>query len=310
IVGGILKEINGVPMTKILKRFDSIIVNETNGGLKSIFQKYNSYGFLKVFLEYLNIAKASTTTFTIYKDGENIDVELKAIDISELNNTNVVYSLEDIEVDMRPMWYKVYYKNNKAPFAYEHDYVNNVLYFQYNSCVDSSSSHLSSYREGLPSFQQFFDEMIMYMQNNQGSYNSFIIDLRYNTGGDYYLLRDAIDRHMDFLRTQNIKVLIGYNYSAGHMAVEDILRISPYIKLYGEESSSAIRNYTEITNSTFELDNCKWVIQVPMMEDFGENLKNRQTDWNTGIIPDFAVNQTYGDYLTGIDTAYMYAVMN
>lgn len=310
VAGGVLEKINGISFDKILKKYDSIFINETSGGLKNVFQRYNYNFFLKEYMDYLKITKNNKANFTIKKDGKEIDVELEAIKVSELETVNYIYTLSEIEASMQPMWYKTYHNANNLPFTYVHDFDNYAIYFQYNSCVDNTSKHLASYREDLPNFQEFFDNMIWYMQQNPGTYSQFIIDLRHNLGGDYYLISDAIDRHMAFLQTQNIKVIIGDNYSAGHMAVEDILRISPNIKIYGEESSSAIKNYTEITNSKFVLDNCKWKVQVPMKEDFRDNLKNRQKEWEHGIIPDFYVSQTYDDFLTGIDTVYYYTILN
>lgn len=310
VAGGVLEKINGIPFNKILKKYDKIIINETNGGIKNVFQRYNYNFFLKEYMDYLKITKKTNAIFTIKKDGKYVDVELEPIRVSELDSFNYVHTLSDIEAAMQPMWYRTLHNSNNAPFTYVHDYDNYTIYFQYNSCVDNTSRHLSSYREDLPNFQEFFDNMIWYMQQNQGTYSQFIIDLRHNLGGDYYLISDAIDRHMAFLQTQNIKVIIGDNYSAGHMAVEDILRISPNIKIYGEESSSAIKNYTEITNSRFVLDNCKWKVQLPMKEDFRDNLKNRQKEWDKGIIPDYYVSQTYDDFLTGIDTVYYYTILN
>lgn len=310
LAGSVLEKINGISFDKVLKKYDKIFINETNGGLKNIFQRYCYSFFLKEYMDYLGITKKDKAIFTVRKGSELIDIELYPMTTEQLNDANYIYTLNEIEASMAPMWYKTYFNSENSPFTYTHDVDNYTIYFQYNSCVDSTSTHLSSYRENLPNFQEFFDGMIGYMQANQGAYNQLIIDLRHNLGGDYYLISDAIDRHMAFLQTQNIKIIIGDNYSAGHMAVEDILRINPAIKIYGEESSSAIKNYTEITNSKFTLDHCKWTVQLPMMEDFRENLKNRQTDWDCGIIPDFYVNQTYDDYLTGIDTAYYYTILN
>jgi hypothetical protein len=47
-----------------------------------------------------------------------------------------------------------------------------------------------------------------------------------------------------------------------------------------------------------------------MKEDFRDNLKNRQKEWDKGIIPDYYVSQTYDDFLTGIDTVYYYTILN
>lgn len=295
IVGGVMKKINGININEVLDRFDTIVANENRAKLKWSFE-YES-PFNKNDLEYLGLLKKDNMVLTVEKNNKLFEVEIKPQENNDFNRTVN-------NGDKLPMWEKVYQENKKSPFSFVLDDKNKIVYFQYNECHDNSMCGYSDY----PNFEKFFENMIEYMKIHEKEYKNFIIDLRYNTGGNSGLLEEGLKKHKVFLKKQNIKVLIGkQTYSSGQKAIEDILAIiSSDIKLYGEETGNSVLNYTDLNENV--LPNSRWSLYNVKHKQRVPTLKKRQKDHSRGVIPDYEVAMDYNDYINGIDTVYEYAV--
>ena len=295
IIGGVLKKINGIDLNEVLNRFDTIVSNENKQDLKKNFE-YN-FKFSKNVLDYLEFIKNDNIILTVEKNNKLFKVEVSPQEYYNFNN--IVDNGNGL-----PMWEKIYHENKEAPFSFVFDNHNKTLYFQYNKCYDNSMVGYNNY----PNFEKFFDNMIEYMKLHKKEYKDFIIDLRYNTGGNSGILEEALNKHKEFLKKQNIKVLIGKKtYSSGQKAIEDILTIiSDDIKLYGEETGNSVLNYTDINQVILPIS--RWSLYTVKHEQRVPSLKKRQKDHNRGVIPDFEVDMDYNDYINGIDTVYEYAI--
>lgn len=313
IIGGKLVSINGLSFEDICKRYDSIIINETYMDFKNqFFQSNGIKGFNFEVLRYLNIVEDDEAIFVVNKNGQEMKFKFKAVKAKDVD-TGVI-KMVDISTQMTslPLGEQIYFKESKGkPFYYYYDVENKVMYFQYIECYDKTDENEKGleYTKDYPILSAYVDEMINYMKVHEDTCSQFVFDLRNNKGGKQYLIENAFDKHVEYLRNKNIKILVGNNKSAGHMAVDYLLEEFPAAKLYGEESSSFIYFFTNVpAKPNVKLKNCKWKITIPSEMWYGKNICSRQEDWDEGINPDFEVHQSYEDYINGVDTVYTYAI--
>lgn len=298
-LGGVLTAVNGYPMDEVMATYERIYSNETDGWAKHKFEQYNYKGLIKSDLSYLGLLKDDEISVTIAKDGVLYEKLIKPMEVEKQEGNINLYSQLFTDIEKVPFGDKVRIKSEYAPFTFEHDKDNSIIYFQYNECADNTLEGCEDY----PNFKVFFSEMITYMKAHETEYECLVIDLRNNTGGSELYINDAVDEYHDFLAQQNIKLLIGKRtFSAGQDAIDTILEAFPDTKLYGEETGLAIHNYTSVNKYTLKNTGCN--IGITRHEDYVRVLDDRQKDLTRGVIPDVEVAMSFEDYIKGIDSVY------
>lgn len=303
-IGSKIVAINDIGIEEVLSRYDRLFSNETESYLKYCFEEHSKQGFLKSELEYLGIAEVGTNQviFTLEKDGRRFEQCVDAVDIAggqELSITDIYSDIETL-----PYGDEIYYSKGQPPFCYEIDKEHKTLYFQYNMCYDATyMDELSEYL----CFDEFMDQMIQDMKQNEADINCFVIDLRNNLGGSELLWNAAIEKHGDYLKQYPIKILIGkVTFSAAVDVIDRSLYALDNVTLYGEETGLAVHNYTECENISLENTGCE--LSITNHKDDSYVLEKRAENIYAGVLPDIEVKQAFEDYLNGVDDVYLKAV--
>ena len=149
--------------------------------------------------------------------------------------------------------------------------------------------------------------MLEYMKENDEKFNTIIIDLRNNTGGDpSLLLQYYIKNNIEYLKQKDIKILVGKRtFSAGISAINDLYD-NFNIKSYGTETGGLIGGYT-VRGNLF-LNSTGSSITCSIRRANYNPLTERQEDEWSGFIPDVIVEDTAEDFIQGIDRVYEEAV--
>ena len=177
-------------------------------------------------------------------------------------------------------------------YCYESDLDHNIMYFQYNACIEMQDTSL----------EQCFSDMMKEFTSDDG-YTNLVIDIRWNNGGFRYLMQNMLKKYKEQLKDKQIDLIIGKDtLSAGYMLIEDCYENCDHVKLYGEETGQAIHNYTYPKG--YELSFLPWVLSVPITKDYEKMIVEKYGDVVKGVTPDVSVDQTYEDYMNGIDTVY------
>ncbi len=303
-IGSKIVAINGMSLEDVLTHFDDKYSNETNNYLKDCFEKDNYQGFSKIDFEYLGITDfdVEDVVFTLEKDGRQYEQVASTVSLD--GSQNLTYESIYDEVNLLPYGLEIYYKNNQPPFTYEIDKDNRAVYFQYNVCQDASTLGADS---GYPYFDEFMEQMILDMKENEGAIDCFILDLRNNAGGSEILWNDAVEKYGDYLNQFSIKVLMGKStFSAGVGAIDMTLYSFDDVTLYGEETGLAVHNYTEVKTVILENTGCE--LYITDHEDYNYVLSKRADNTSQGVLPDVEVSQSYESFLSGIDDVYNKAV--
>lgn len=296
-LGYSVNNINGVTPDELVKEYATINSYETESGSKESLENF----LFTADLAYLGVMKDDDSEVTLsLKSRDGKEEELKA-KICKYGDITEYYSLSDIEGASKeiPMAFKVRSESNMANYAYQADPDNKTMYFQYLSCEQIPGNTM----------EKFFKEIIDTMQKDDASYQTFVIDVRWNGGGDRSILSQQLHKYKDYLNTKNIAIIIGKNtYSAGFQVVEDCLESFDHVKTYGEPTGQAIYNYTEI--NTVVIPKMGMRLVMPTMLDSLPKLSEKFSDVKNSIMPDVPVSQTLDDLLKGKDTIYQAVVEN
>lgn len=296
-LGYSVNNINGFTPDELVKKYATIESYETESGSKASLENI----LFVSDLAYLGVMKDDDKEVTLSitnRDGKT--EELKA-QICKYGEIKEYYSLADMDGASKeiPISYKVRSESNMANYAYEPDQNNGVMYFQYLSCQEISHNPMDG----------FFKEMMDTMQKNDADYKTFVIDVRWNGGGNRNILSQQLRKYKDYLNTKNIAVIIGKNtYSAGFQVVEDCLELFDHVKTYGEPTGQAISNYTEI--NTTVIPKLGMNLITPTVLDQLPKLAEKYSDVKNSIMPDVAVSQSLEDLLNGKDSIYQAIIEN
>lgn len=307
-IGARLVAINGMDMDEILKRYDRIYSNETEGWLYYKWeQESTKFGFMQNELEYLGIIEQGDTeiVLTLEKDGTCFEwcEEVTKLDGSQTIEIASVYN----QIPTLPYGDYIFWGKGEPPFYYELDKEHRTMYVQYNECLDPTVKGIVKDVSDYPRFDEFFDSMIQEMKENEADIDSFVVDLRNNTGGSEFLWENAIKKHRSYLNQYPIKMLIGKGtFSAGQDAIDMTLYMFDDVTLYGEETGQAIHNYT--SKIAVEMENTGGTLQIPDHQDKCYVIDDRADDIYAGVVPDVEVVQTFEGYIKGLDEVYLRAV--
>ena len=306
-VGGVNKEneqylgskiisINDIDIDDIVDKIMEITPHDNQ---EFVYANLEAYGFDGGKLKYLGIGKDVNKFKFETVDGEIVEHDIELINYNEFKPIFIVNKYENklLRNDkpsnaLNEYWYKI-------------DEDNDVFYFQYNKCEDKTSEYSSN--KNLPYFEDFTSEMVEYMKENDEKFNTIIIDLRNNTGGDPSLLLNYyIKNNIEYLNQKDIKILVGKRtFSAGISAINDLYD-NLNIKSYGTETGGLIGGYT-VRGNLF-LNSTGSSIFCSIQRANYNPLTERQEDEWSGFIPDVIVEDTAEDFIQGIDRVYEEAV--
>lgn len=184
-------------------------------------------------------------------------------------------------------------ENTWRNYTYTEDEAHGIMYFQYTACAEN---------EDQP-FDAFFNEMMTNMKQKDEVYKYFVIDVRYNYGGNRYLLQRKLQEYKEDLAKKKIYMIIGNaTTSAAVQAIEDCMTYFDEVTLYGTPTNGAIDNYTEI--SSFLVPNTNLVYIGTTAKDVLPKLVEKYGNIKESVMPDVPVTLSLGDYMNGIDTIY------
>lgn len=149
--------------------------------------------------------------------------------------------------------------------------------------------------EAYPDFDKFSEGLLKAIDNN--NIDKFIVDLRNNTGGDSSLMTSLVKKlsSIDILKDK-IYVMIGrQTFSSGVFAAVDFMNQTNAV-FYGEPTGGNVNGYGNI--KSLILPNSKLEIA------YSSKYFNLSDKYKEGFIPDVEVDQSYDDYIKGIDDVY------
>jgi hypothetical protein len=171
---------------------------------------------------------------------------------------------------------------------------NKTLYIPFNSVRDSYEYSINNWISDL------------IQELNEHTYKTIVFDVRYNSGGKVYdmiKISSLLYEHKEELEKYNIAVIAsGRTYSAACTFIDEMLRIFPHVKIFGEETGQAVLNYTAVHPQTLKRLNCHFA--YPTQIDNVPQLTMRSTDTSRGTFPDVEILETFEGYLKGEDAVY------
>ncbi|MBV7272060.1 hypothetical protein I6U48_03900 [Clostridium sp. PL3] len=293
IIGAKLTKINGINADELMGKINRVIPHENGQWLRATNVRYI---VMPDVLKSLNVTTQDKTEFSfIDKDGKEKKLILAP---EKLTSSNIVRG-----IDLAPIKPIRAQNDTKDPNSqlYWYKYVpeDKILYFQYNQCIDREVAKEYGEKDynSLPDFNEFSKGLIDEINNKD--VDKFVIDLRYNPGGNSKLMTDFVSKLNNIQKLKGkgkIFVLTGrQTFSSGVWACLDLKKQTKAI-FYGEPTGGNVNGYGDIKMLT--LPNSHWQIS------YSTKLFNLSDDYKEGFIPDVFVDQSFDNYMKGIDDIY------
>jgi hypothetical protein len=266
-----LKEINGMPVEKVMEKFKSIIPN------------YNQSFFQTILLFYIN------NTYILKGLRVTNSKELVSYTLEKPNGTRIILELKhgNKEKKLQPEQFSTLAAyNGTGNYQYTYYPDKNTLYFNYRNCKEDANYP----------FEQFNKELFESIATNKPK--KLVIDLRYNGGGNSRILAPFLARlkTSELNSTGKLYVLIGkMTFSSALLNALDLKRNYNTI-LVGEPTAGSINHYGE--TRAFELPNTKATVV------YSTNYFEQWKDHDGPLIPDILVNYSIENFKKGIDEAF------
>ena len=221
LMGAKLLAVNGIKIEEVEKRLNSIIPSDNDFGRRNYLPMYLSK---TAYLKGLGVIEStdSVRLKLITVDGIAKDIAIKTVKASSdhewfkrsLNGPGNFQYVNPFNGHV-PEYLKAFYSGYKN-FKYRYINREKALYLQINQLVDSPQQSFADFQ------YDFWD----YFDRNTNSIRSFILDLRFNTGGNGPLIigfvKELIKREK-ILHDKNFSVLIGrQTFSAAIMLVSQL----------------------------------------------------------------------------------------
>lgn len=265
--------INGHSIDEILEAFKPYISYENDIKLEAeILQLFQDASLLK-YIGIIDDTASIKVTFQS-EDGKIEEIEMNTIYSKNMDRNKFVFNE---------------YKQPITSYDYNRIYKffpldDNTLFIQYNMCTEDENLSIKDFQDQLEK------------DINKNKYSKVIFDLRYNTGGQYDIFVDVINKIGELKNKKNFELytLIGEaTFSAGVMHAVDLKNDFDAI-LVGSETSGNVNFYAD--NMYFQLPNSK--LNVLCSTAFVEGDKNYTGSF---LSPDIKVNHSLKDYINGID---------
>ena len=284
ILNAKLIKINGIDIHDITKQLKTLIPHENDYYALRLLPRYICTPMYLLGMDL--IPNYDDTIFTVESNGHVKDV---AISAKKCKINEIDWSIKK-RINIFGNYTKIY------DFWYVEE--SNALVFCYNRCMNMPEL----------SFESFVEGMFNYMEDKK--IEKFIVDLRYNGGGDSKIFLPFIDRVKSYVeKNPSVKlcVLVGRRtFSSGMFSIYQIMDAMPNTISIGEPTGGAIDCFGEIR--TFNLPDSK--IQVQYSTKYFEFSKMFCYQ-NKGIdtfIPDVDVPITFEDYIENDDVVLRHAL--
>ena len=277
LIGFKLLSINGITIEDIIDKLSPSFSSDNKFDLKS---KVLSNITCAELLAFYNVIKlGESTLFELESnDGKIIKIELNAkyLDQGEYISFAELYpGVLDISS----------LKNRDKPYWFEYEENNDLVYLQYNSCVEDPNISMS----------EFATEVDAFLTDNSVDY--LIVDLRYNSGGDSRIIEPLINiirGNAKINQMSNLFLLIGNRtYSS---AILNTLEFSSTtnVKMIGKPTGGKPNHYGEV--KMFELPNSgiNGMYSTKYFKYIDEDLD--------AIYPDVEIENSYFDLIEGKDS--------
>lgn len=287
LLGAKLNSINGYSVSELKDKFSTLITADNQSALE---YKLASFLNLKEVLNYLEIIdqKIDQKNEFIFNEGD-----------SQLKISLTAKSIENIKENANELIFLDYQKSivlahSNRLFWSKYLKSDNILYFQYNSCWsrELAEKHKLS-NPDLPSFSEQKNQMIEVIKNNE--IKKFVIDLRYNSGGDSSQGTDFAAELSKYKDKFDTYVIIGPETFSS--AIINALDFKGYLDAYliGTATMGKPNHFGEVR--IFELPNSS--LKVSYSTNYFKLLENRDPD---ALYPDITVETEFEDFLNGKDT--------
>lgn len=291
ILGKKLIGINNMPIKDVMKKVNSLIPHENEQWLRATNIRFVT---MPEVLKVLGIASDDKVEFSLSDDSNNVTkLELTPEGLPDEKITRVID-----EMPTKPLRLQ-YNTNSLSERLYWYKYLpeEKLLYFQYNQCIDrrvAKSYGIENYKD-YPEFWELSQGLLKVINDN--NLNKFVVDLRFNSGGDSSLMTGLVNKlaSIDKLKGK-IHVIIGREtFSSGVMAAMDLMNQTKAV-FYGEPSGGNVNGYGDI--KTMELPNSKLQIS------YSTKYFKLSSSIEKNFLPDVSVEQSYNNYKQGIDEVF------
>jgi len=272
LLGAKLVSINNMPLEKVISKVNTLIPHDAENWLKVFNPKYMIYADILKHLKVIDNQETSKWKFTD-ENNKSITVELHPINQEKEFIQLQIPQFNSISSNLT--------KNYGGLYGYRVLNGGEILYIQYNECVDTY-------------FDQFSEDILSTIQTENP--NRIIFDLRENTGGNSNFMSNLILELIEQtdIKNKQIDLLIGKaTFSSGVLNSIDI-RDLLNAKVYGEDSGEKVNSFGEIISFTLPFSNLEIAYSTK------EYIMNKNNDGP--MKPDIYCTQTYSDYENGIDT--------
>lgn len=285
VIGAKLIMINSIKINDIMSKVDTLISHENNQWLKV---QEPSYLNDPEVLKYFKITDGKEAVFT-FKDFNNktFNVKISPKNINSINFTSIRSKVKSTPLCLEK---KDYYWYKYLPES-------ELLYFQYNAC--GNKEDLKRLYPGdasidkLPTLNDLSDEIHELMKIKKVT--KFVIDFRYNTGGNDVPGRNFIESFKD-IENSNIKfyaIVSKWTFSSAVLNTIDMKDILN-AEIVGEDTGGCPNSYGDkrsdkLPNSGIEFSYCTKLFT--------------NTAYKDTVTPDIKVKNSIYDYMNGIDSA-------
>lgn len=285
IIGTQLIMINNIKIADVLKKIDTLIPHENEQWLKN---QEPSFFINPSVLKYFNITNGQDAVFT-FKDISNKTLNIK---ISPENIKSINYISINRNIKNTPLYLKGndYYWYNYFPET-------KLLYFQYNICMDKDDLKKmypnDTSIDELPTFKDMSNEMYKLFMDKKVS--EFVMDLRFNTGGNSSYGSNFINNLKSIIpKGENIKcfVIVGKEtYSSGithALEMKDILNA----KIVGQNTGGSPNSFGNVINDKLPHSGITFSYCTDEFTHVG---------YTNTVVPDIRISNSIYDYLKGED---------
>lgn len=270
--------INDVTIEEVYEKSKAIIPHENDAWIDSNFS--NTINF-KEALEYLKVVQKDEDIILKLKSDDQQEIQIPLRGLTEEEIMSI--PLARFEREHTPTTYVTQDIYRFLPLT------NETLFIQYNSCQEDPNL----------SMKEFTKQVKTELEANQ--YNTIVIDLRYNSGGNSSIINPLLTMLKD--KEATFYTLIGPNtFSSGIMNAIDTQE-SLNSTLVGLQTGGNVNGYGEIKFVQMKNEPFSYTYSTK----YFELIKGYDKD---SLYPDIDIAQNYESYQKGLDAEVEWILAN